>query len=414
MTSGLWSVLIQAIGSAATLGAAAFVTWHFGLSAQGEFGLLRSWSDSLVALAALGLPQGLLHLQYREAVSAASLRRFVGRYVGALAVGCAVVVAVLVLTALGDVAGLHRTQVGIIVAAAPFGVAHLLCRALVLKTRGVVRYGIVTSLPSVLVLLGIVVFGIAFAGAGIGSSFAWVLLGAAVLSSGVAALWSSGAQRRPEDPVAWPRRILWSVSLQTWLQAALATVLVASLLTLSRALGAGLVEVGLLSLGLYVYQLFGVLAAYAAPVVYDRVAGASAAQAVWTPSPSWRKGAFGVATAALAIALVAPRLAAFAWPAASQYVSSMTFFAVAGLAALGARLGATLLQAMGRLTELSIQAAWRLVVALALTAALLSAMTAASAVPVALLAVELLTLARVAWLLRAGALGARATGPVER
>ena len=38
------------------------------LIAQGEFGLLRSWSDVLVMLAVFGLPQGLLHLQYREGV----------------------------------------------------------------------------------------------------------------------------------------------------------------------------------------------------------------------------------------------------------------------------------------------------------------------------------------------------------
>jgi hypothetical protein len=37
---------------------------RLGLAAQGEFGLLRSWSDAALTLVVLGLPQGLLHLQY--------------------------------------------------------------------------------------------------------------------------------------------------------------------------------------------------------------------------------------------------------------------------------------------------------------------------------------------------------------
>jgi len=55
----------QAVGSAATLGAALWVSWRMGLAEQGEFGLAKSWFDAAAVIAALGLPQGLLHLQYR-------------------------------------------------------------------------------------------------------------------------------------------------------------------------------------------------------------------------------------------------------------------------------------------------------------------------------------------------------------
>ena len=56
MTPALWSVLIQATGSAATLAAALLVAWRLGLAAQGEFGLLRSWGDVLVMAAVFGFP----------------------------------------------------------------------------------------------------------------------------------------------------------------------------------------------------------------------------------------------------------------------------------------------------------------------------------------------------------------------
>src|SRR4051812_41677058 len=132
MTPGLWSVLIQAVGSAATLAAAAFVAWRFGLAAQGEFGLLRSWSDALVAVAAMGLPQGLLHLQYHEGATAASLRPFVRRQLVRVACVAIPSVALLAFADLSEVASAHRVQVGIVVAAVPFGVGHVLYRALVL------------------------------------------------------------------------------------------------------------------------------------------------------------------------------------------------------------------------------------------------------------------------------------------
>jgi hypothetical protein len=405
MTPGLWSVLIQAVGSAATLGAAAFVTWRFGLAAQGEFGLLRSWSDALAALAAVGLPQGLLHLQYREAIASASLRPFIRRCVALLVVLALVAIGVIFTVDLSPVAAAYRVRVCVIVAAAPFAAGHLLWRALVLKARGVVRYSVVTGLPSVLVLLGVALMGVL----GTGHGFEWVLLGAAVLGFAVSATWSWTAPSGPVPPL--PRGVLWSVSLQTWVQASLTALAPALLLSLARGVGASLEEVGVVSLGLYFYQLFAVLAAYAAPVIYDRMAGAPPAAVTWG-ALRWSRTrvACGVALI-LVIALLLPRLAAFVWVTAATHVGSMTMFAVAGLAALGSRLGATLLQAQGRVRELSIQAAWRLGAVLGASALLMQWATASHAVPLALLVVELATVVRVALLLRRGDAVERGAAP---
>ena len=399
-------MLIQAIGSAATLGAAAFVAWRFGLAAQGEFGLLRSWSDALVALAALGLPQGLLHLQYHEGATARSLRPFIRGHLALLAVLAVPALLAIAFAHLSDAAAAHRVQVGIVVAAVPFGVGHLLWRALVLKAQGVVRYSVVTGLPSVLVFAGV----LALAALDTPKGFAVVIFIAAAVACVVSAIWSTpqGAADAPASPApstssatpAWPRRVLWSVSLQTWVQGALAALLVALLLSLARAFGAPLSEVGVVSLGLYVYQLFGVLATYAAPVVYDRVAGAPAGAARFATLGRWRARAVAVAFVAFVAALVGPRAVALAWPTSAVHADSVTLFAVAGLSALGTRLGATLLQALGRLRELSMQAAWRLVAALAITTAAMQAMPASYAVPLALLAIEVATVVRLVALLR--------------
>jgi hypothetical protein len=394
MTPGLWSVLIQAVGSAATLGAAAFVAWRFGLPAQGEFGLLRSWSDALAAIAAVGLPQGLLHLQYREAVPPAALRGFIRRWVMLLAALALLAIAVIQWLDLSPVAAAYRDRVCVVVAAVPFTVGHLLWRALVLKARGVVRYSVVTGLPSLLVFAGVAGLG----AVGEAHGFEWVLLVAAALGAVASSAWSWTAS--DGSPASLPRTVLWSVSLQTWVQAALTALMTALLLSLARGLGAPLGEVGVVSLGLYVYQLFAVLAAYAAPVIYDRVAGAAPAGGPWGGLRWSRRRVAWVVATTLVGALLLPRAAAFVWATAALHVGSMTFFAVAGLAALGSRLGATLLQAQGRVRELSIQAAWRLAGALGLSALGMQVATASHAVPIALLVVELATVVRLARLLR--------------
>ncbi len=251
-------------------------------------------------------------------------------------------------------------------------------------------------MPSLLILGGVVVLGVV----GSDGGFSWVLLAAAVIAAVLAALWSASA---PAVARAWPSNSLWSVSLQTWLQGALAALLVASVLSLVRWLGATLNEVGVLSLGLYVYQLFAVFATYAAPMVYDRVAGDGLRVVDPAVGGHWSRCALTVAIPAVLGALIAPRLVALAWPAVAAHVGSMTCFALAGLAALGTRLGSTLLQAGGRFRELSFQAAWRLALVLVLVAISTPLFSASLGVPFALLGVELLTGARLAMLLRGGA-----------
>lgn len=395
MTPALGSVLIQAGGSAATAAAAVLVASQLGLAAQGEFGLLRSWSDVLVMLAVFGLPQGLLHLQYREGVPVAALRHWIGRYLGALAALAAVVIALgLATPLLADLP--HRAQALVLVAAAPLAAAHLLWRSLTLRTVGVVAYATVTAAPALLILAGL----LPYVAAGWRSGFEWVLLGAAALSalaSGLLAQRAAATDTVTSPTPRWSRRQLWSVSLQTGVQSVLTAASPAALMSLASLLGATLAQVGVISLGLQLYQMFAVAAVYAAPLVYDRAARSER-------RPDGRqliallRQRIGLAplVAGAAAALFGPWLLAQAWPAVADVAPMLTLMAVAGALALGVRLLSTLQQARGEFTLLSLQAAARLLVGALLTALLMRLWPATLAVPVAMLAVESLLLA---WLL---------------
>ena len=412
MTPGLWSVVLQALGSGSTLAASALVTWRFGLAAQGEFGLLRSWTDALTSAFALGLPQGLLHLQYREGLAASALLGWTRRYLLILTVAMLAVAAMLFRPApLAPFAS--GTQAAVIALSLPFAVAHLLWRSILLRASGVVRYAAITSLPALGVLAGVLVLCVT----GRADGFEWVLLAAAVLAAtasgalawgraepvavanaaSAGALSLAAAQRlRP-----LPARILWTISLQTWAQGLMAALQPALLLSVAGWRGATLSQIGLVSLGLQVYLLFAVLAAYSAPMIYDRVARSDAPVRIAQALAGWRDR-IGLPALCLmaATGLLGPWTMARFVPSLAPHVLPATLLAVAGSTALLVRLLWTLLQAVGQVRELSVQAVWRLLLACGLTAWLVPALGAPLAVPLALLGVEALTLVRLATFLQ--------------
>ena len=364
------SVLWQALGSAATLGAALWVSWRFGLAAQGEFGLAKSWFDAGAVIAALGLPQGLLHLQYRRQVPGAALWPWLRRGLLGAAVVCAG--AALLAWALG--AGLLAA----VLASLPLAVGHLLARSLLLPSRGAVVFGVVTALPALLVLTGVLTMGLLDEP----QSFAALLWAA----GGIAGSLSLGLVARlpaPPGRTRWPHKELWTVSLQSWLQAALGGLLGAGLLSVVAASGQGGAALGAASLGLHLYQLFAVVAGYAAPLLFDRLARQQ------TPSLAGRQLPPGVSAAlggAVALALLAAALAAAGL--APAWALPLGLMLPAGLAAVAARVHGTVLLARSDYLELSRQAAWRLGLALASATVALWLMPAPAAVALALLVTE--------------------------
>ncbi|MFO1218998.1 MAG: hypothetical protein U1E89_11545 [Burkholderiaceae bacterium] len=384
MRAAHWSVIWQAAGSAATLAAALWVSWRFGLAAQGEFGLAKSWFDVAAVTAVVGLPQALLHLQYRRGVAAAALLRWLARWVAGLA-GLALVAAPLL-------ARQGHTLAALVIASLPFAAAHLLARSLLMPTRGVVVFGIVTALPALLLLAGVLAMG----AAGQGTHFDRLLLAVAVLAGIVSATmaWRSAGRPTRDD---WSRRELWSVSLQSAVQAALAAALAAALLSTVAALGGDKADVGAASLGWHVYQVFAAAAGYAAPLIFDRLARHD------SPAlPRWPMPVRAAAVALLALAALALVLAQLV-PRWSAWLVPLAVMLPAGLAGVAARVAGTVLLARAAYLELSVQAAARLAIAVAVTALALRALPAASALALALLAIELATWWRCAWLARRSA-----------
>jgi hypothetical protein len=398
MRPALKSVFIQALGSAATVLVALGVTFQLGLAAQGQFSLLRSWNDALMTLAVMGLPQALLHLQYRQSVGLGVLLAWVKRYVLGLWGG---------VIFLGAVAwwltGLPVPvwMLWVILAGVPLSAMHLLCRSLLLRDVSRVAYALVTIAPAVLLLLAVQV--ICFWAEA--HYFVWALL----FSAGGSALISGWAVRRllelqaPEVSVApvWSRSVLWSVGFESGVQNTLTALGPALLLSTLSGLGAPLSQVGLVSLGLHVYQLFGIAAAYVSPMLYDRAATAAHSPSVgqwWAqlkgrvPWP-WLGYLFLLCFAALS-------LVQNFWPVALELQWSLGLMAVAGALSLAVRLLMTLMLTRAAFRPLTCQAVVRLGCVTGGTALMMPFTGALLAAPLALCLTEVVLLLWLVWSLR--------------
>ncbi|HEY2976756.1 MAG TPA: hypothetical protein VGJ35_02230, partial [Burkholderiaceae bacterium] len=252
----------QAFGSAATVGAALWISWQFGLAAQGQFGLARSWFDAAAAWACLGVPQGLLHMQYHAKVPPAALKVWIRRFVAAVGA------AALMLAALLWFGGWRLAAWAAL--SVPFAVSHLIARSLILPQRGAARFGAATAVPALCVLAGVALF----VAQNHATDFDALLLAATLLAALITATmaWPRGEQT---TPLRWSTAKLWQASLQSWLQQALAAGLSAALLSTVLVGGHGALALGEASLALQLYQVFVVVATYASPLVYDRVARSS-------------------------------------------------------------------------------------------------------------------------------------------
>ena len=393
-----WSVAIQAVGSAATLAAALLVASTLGLAAQGQFGLLRSWNDALVTIAVLGLPQGLLHLQYRESVPVMALQPWVLRYVGVVAVACALLGAVAV--AAVPAGALPSATIVALAAAVPLAAAHLLWRALALREVGVLSYAAITAAPSLLTLAALVPLALLAGTPGL----VWALLVGALLSATLSGWIVHRALRLRMNARAvptWSRATLWSVGAETGMQSVLTALSPALVLSTVGWLGASLTEVGVISLGLHVYQLFGVAAAYVVPMVYDRAASAVRPPVV-ADIAAWLRPR--VTPTRIALAVITPMMAlVFArWlqPISAASLVMLALMALAGSLSLAVRVLVTLMLARGMFRPLTLQALVRLFVTIFGAALLLRQVGAVLAVPLVLVATELLLLVWLLWLLR--------------
>ena len=392
----LRSVGWQMLGSAATLGTALWISWNHGLEAQGEFGLAKSWFDAAAAIAALGLPHGLLHLMYRCGISAHQVLPWIRRIL--------TVAAILCLPTAAFAAVIGQQTPALVLASLPFATAHLLARSWLLRERGEEIFGIVTAMPA-LVLLAVVLLA--------GQHYPLQLLGTAVIA-GITSLslvahtarqaraaigvktrnaretpppCAALRKKSPDASTTWIRRELWSSSLQIWMQAALGGALPAGLLSVVAQSGQTQRALGEASLGLHIYQVFAVLAGYGAPLLFHRIADhrtSAKLDAAALPLRS-QHALWVLGVALLLLMLIGVFLQPNAlWPA-------IGLMSLAGIVAVAARLQGTVLLARSKYFELSLQAGSRLLLALLATMLLIQFLPALVAISVALLLIEGLT-----------------------
>lgn len=397
MSAVLRSVGWQMMGSAATLSGALWISWTHGLEAQGEFGLAKSWFDAAAAIAALGLPHGLLHLMYRRGINARHLLPWLHNVVTLAVFVCMPSAAV--------AAALGQKTLALVVASLPFSIAHLLARSWLLHERGEELFGAITAMPAVILLVTIL----------LGSQhYVWLLLGTAVIAGTVSLTLVAHTVRRarataevkrcdatttvppralaeenrsPDVSPASLRRELWSSSLQVWMQAALGSALPAGLLSVVAQSGQTQRALGEASLGLHIYQVFAVLTGYVAPLLFHRIADhKNAARLDVMALSNHSRLALGCLCAILALSMLAGVVLqpAALWPA-------IGLMGLAGIAAVAARLHSTVLLARSKYLELSLQAGWRLLLALLATVLALRFTPPLVAVSAALLLTEGLT-----------------------
>ena len=344
------TLAVQGLGSAATLLLGLLIARFQGPQAQGHYGVVRSAADLLVAIALLGLPQGMVHLLNHERVRPQALQSGLARYV------CSVVALGLVLILSCDLGllpeGLRRPAAALALAAGVAGwMVHALQRSFVLCMGSTSAFSWLTAAPALTLLAAVVVLLIS------GShSYEW-----AVAASGVAsALWGAVLVARLRAQAAWRHgaEVPWrkllsfgghstvqtvSLALQPWLA-----------LWLLQRLGAAPAELGWFVLAGYVQQLFALPANFVMPLLMARASKAAGSGQSYDVTHGMRvvgvSSVLGGVAVAAALPLSVPLMLGEAYRPA---VAACVCMAVAGPAVMMGRLASALMLGRGRFTAVT-------------------------------------------------------------
>ena len=292
----LVSFALQGAGAAAVLLATLLLGARLGPEVQGGFSGIKAEVEFVAAFAMFGLPQALFFYVKSGAMS------------GRTALRWALVCALLALPvaagyALWRHAGADAATIALLSVAVAAAVAHGQLRALLLVRERTVWFNVITALPQLLVLLGVV----HIVASGAVRTPAWFALFA--LAFGVAAVISWARLRSvPEAPptaarVGW--RALGHYGLAAWLTAALATAAILLVQHWVEA-GQGRAALGQFTMAMTLVQVPLTPISYAAPLLLRR----------WMEQPG-AQASRRVAGAVFALLIAVAALAwvvAGAWP----------------------------------------------------------------------------------------------------
>ncbi|MEP7294574.1 MAG: hypothetical protein ABI702_00170 [Burkholderiales bacterium] len=305
---------LQGVGAAAVLLATLLLGARLGPEVQGAFSRTKAEIEFVAAFAMFGLPQALFFYVKSGGLSGRVARRW--------ALGCALLALPLAaIYAAWRHAGEGAEVLALLSLAVAAAVAHGQLRALLLVRERTAWFNVMTALPQVLVLLGV----LHVIARGAASEHAWPALFA--LAFAVAAVISWARLRTTIDTplaeqVRW--RALGHYGMAAWLSAALST---AAILLVQRWVetGQGSAALGRFTMAMTLVQVPLTPIAYAAPLLLrrwmeqpgarasQRVAGAvfglllASAALVWAFAGLWPDlglgAAYANATGALAVLL---------------------------------------------------------------------------------------------------------------
>ena len=342
---------LQGAGAAAVMLATVLLGARLGPEVQGGFSRIKAEIEFVAAFAMFGLPQALFFYVKSGAMSAHTALRW--------AFGCASLALPLAAGyALWHHADEDALAIALLSLAVAAAVAHGQLRALLLVREPTAWFNVITALPQVLVLLGVLYI----VARGVVEVHAWFALFALAFALAAVISWGrlrSAPRERVSTGVGW--RALGHYGLAAWLTAALAT---AAILLVQRWVEAGQGRIGLgqFTMAMTLVQVPLTPISYAAPLLLRRwmeqpgaaasrrVAGAvfavllMAAALVWIAASTWPDLGLGPAYAGTTRAL-AMLLAGGAAEAASRVLtvqasaSGLPWIAVRAEAARWAVLG---------------------------------------------------------------------------
>jgi hypothetical protein len=285
---------LQGAGAAAVLLATLLLGARLGPEVQGGFSRVKAEVEFVAAFAMFGLPQALFFYVKSGSMSAHTALRW--------AFGCALLALPLAASyALWHHTGEGALSIALLSLAVAAAVAHGQLRALLLVREPTTWFNVITALPQVLVLLG-VLYIVAH---GVVEAHVWFALFAFAFALAAAISWwrlRAAPRERVSTSVGW--RALGHYGLAAWLTAALAT---AAILLVQRWVeaGHGSVALGRFTMAMTLVQVPLTPISYAAPLLLRR----------WMEQPG-AAASRRVAGAVFAALLIA---AALVWIAASTW-----------------------------------------------------------------------------------------------
>lgn len=390
------SIAVQSLGAAATFVTGMAIAWAMGPEAQGRYGLLRTAADLLLALALLGLPQGMVRAIHQRKASPALLAGASVRYGAGLLVVW--IIAALMLPPQATPSWLDDAWALLALGLAVCGwLVQGLWRVLVLVVGDPLRFAWASILPA-LTLLGAVIVTLASDS----QHFEWALGASGLASVFLAERQLRALRARPVweqgGPAPLPALAAQSVlamaptvatALQPWLT-----------LVLLQHAGAEREAIGWFVFASLVQQAFALPASFIAPFLLERVSREAAAARRYSVRPWLPVLVFAVA-GALAVGLLLPWLVPLIFgPAYDAAVPACIWMAISGPFVVAGRFAAALLFGRGAFRAAALHA---LVRSLALPFALTLALAAMpgdrpAAAALAWLAIEVGAFALGAWL----------------